>query len=205
MKIQLLRLFRWFMGSGWFTFLLFCLIVPLSHSIIFAPADIRGRTDYRKFQIAVQDPQVPTSIAFCTFEPGPPRDVDPKSKCITVDDADPSAPASLLMKLPSGLVPIIKEEPDYGWTRYTLLSDDGNSQLIETEHYYNSDSLVTRYRVTGNHVEPVGQIFATRGLNQMFVFLLPVLMLLAWFLAALFRALAKRMLAPHETRMSAEE
>lgn len=205
MKIQLLRLLGRFMGSGWLTFLLFCLIVPLSHSIIFTSADIRGRTDYRKFQIAVQDPQVPTRIAFCTFEPGPPRDVDPKSNCNTVDDPAPITQGSLLMKLPSGLVPIIKEEPDYGWTRYTLLSDEGNSQLIETENYYNSDSLVTRYRVTGNHVEPVGQIFATRGLNQMFVFLLPVLLLFARLLASLFRALAKRKPAPLETKVSAEE
>jgi hypothetical protein len=109
------------------------------------------------------------------------------------------------MKLPSGLVPIIKEEPDFGWTRYTLLSDEGNSQLIETEHYYNSDSLVTRYRVTGNHVEPLSQIFATRGLNQFFVFFLPVLLLFAWLLASLLRALAKRKPAPLETKLSAEK
>lgn len=193
------------MGSGWFTFMLFCLIVPFSHSVIFAPRDIQGRTDYLKFQIAIQDPQVPSRIAFCTFEPGPPRDVDPKSNCYTVDGPAPITQGRLLMKLPTGQVPIIKEEPEYGWTRYTLLSDEGNSQLIETEHYYNSDSLVTRYRVTGNHVEPVSQIFATRGLNQLFVFFIPVLLLFARLLASLFRALAKSKPAPLQTKVSSEE
>jgi hypothetical protein len=202
MKPLLFRLFNWFIGSEWFTFLLFCLLVPLNRYLIFSPADIRGRTDYRKFQIAVQDESVTKKIAFCSFEPGQPRNVDLKSKCSTIDDADPITPGSLLMNLPSGQVPMVKEEPDYGWTRYTLLSGDGNSQLIETENYYNSDSLVTRYRVTGNHVEPVGQIFATRGLNQMFVLLLPILLLFARLLASICRTLANKALAPFETTES---
>lgn len=189
------------MGSGLFTFLLLYAIVPLSYQLIFAPADIRGRTDYRKFQIAVQDKWIPEKITFCTFEPGPPREVDLKSKCSAIDDADPITQGILLMKLPSGQVPMVKDEPDYGWTRFNLLSDDGNSQFIETEHYYNSDSLVTRYRVTGNHVEPVGQIYATRGLNQMFVLVLPILFLLARLLASEARTLANKAFDPVEPQV----
>lgn len=200
MKPLLFRFLRWLIGSGWFTFLLFCLIVPLGHHLVFLPADIRGRNDFLKFEIAVQDKSNPTKIAFCTLEPGSPRDIDLQTKCKAIDDKDPVIPGSLLMKLRSGRVPMVKDEPDYGWTRYTVLSDDGDSQLIETETYYNSDGLVTRYRVTGNHVEPVGQIFATRGLNQMFLFLLPALLLFAWLLTSLLRTLAKKVLTPAETQ-----
>ncbi|QLQ24427.1 MAG: hypothetical protein HZT41_05750 [Dechloromonas sp.] len=203
MKLRSFRWFNGFMESGWLTFLLFCLLAPLSHHLVFAPLDIRGKTDYRKFQIAVQDTSVPTRIAFCTFEPGPPRNIDLKLNCSTTEGAIPITQGSLLMNLPAGQVPLLKDEPDYGWTRYTLLSDDGHSQWIETETYYNSDSLVTRYRVTGNRVEPVGQIFATRGLNQMFVFFLPILLLFARLLASMLRAIARKVLAPRETGMSA--
>jgi hypothetical protein len=195
-----------FVMSGWGTFLLFCGIVVLAHHLLFSPSDIRGRKDFLKFQIVAQEKSNLSRIAFCTFEPGPAREIvlEKLQQGCFYDGGKPFSLGSLVMAKPSGQVPLIKEDPDYGWTRYAVLSEKNNSQLIETETYYNSDGLVTRYRVTGNIVEPIGQINVTRGLNQMFVlFYMPIALLMAKLAASLLRKLIRRCFPFSESQSNA--
>jgi hypothetical protein len=177
------------------TFLLFCGFVIAGRHLILAPSDIRGRSDFLKFQIAAQGKDNPQQIVFCTFDPGPAREIDLnklQANCFN-EGSQAFVLGSLTMAVPSGQVPLIREEPEYGWTRYKVLSGVGDSQLIETETYYNSDALITRYRVTGRFVEPVGQINVTFGLRQMLVvFYLPMALLLAKISASLLRILVRK-------------
>jgi len=177
--------------SGWCTFLVFCGIAAVIRHASFSPADIRGRADYQAFQIVAQGKADPGQLAFCRFEPGPPRQLrlDQLQASCFRDGVGAFELGSLRMSAAEGRVPLVKEEPDYGWHRYTVLANDGDAQEIETETYYNSNGLITRYRVSGTLVEPVGQIDLTRGLIQLFVlFYLPLALVLAKLAMSLVRA-----------------
>ena len=101
------------------------------------------------------------------------------------------------MREPSGRVPLLQEEPDYGWTRYEVLSETSEYQLIETETYHNSDALMTRYQVKRERfVEPISQINVTFGSRQMFViFYIPVAILCALIASWVLRLLIQRILS----------
>jgi hypothetical protein len=91
------------------------------------------------------------------------------------------------MPAPPGLVLFGKDDPDDRFS-FKRVSGDWDPQLIETDTYYNSDSLVTRYQVNKNFIEPISQVFITRGLSQMYVIIyLPMAFVIARILIALMR------------------
>lgn len=195
MTSRLRRFLARFAMSGWCTFLVFCGIAAAIRHASFSPADIRGRTDYRAFQIVAQGKADPGRLAFCRFEPGPPRQLrlDQLGASCFRDGVGAFELGSLRMSAAEARMPLLKEEPDYGWNRYAVLSDDADSQLIETETYYNSNGLITHYRVTGTLVEPVAQIDLTRGLIQLYVvFYLPLALVLAKLAMSLMRAVMRK-------------
>jgi hypothetical protein len=177
------------------TLLFFTVFVLIGRQVIFSPSDIRGRSDFLKFQIAAQDKGDRDRIVFCTINPGPAREIDLNAlrRDCSYDGTEQFVLGSLRMTDQSGRLPLVKEEPEYGWTRYEVLSATPEAQLIETETYYNSDGLVTHYKVAGSFVKPVGQINVTFGLRQIFVvFYLPIALLAAWFASSLLRRLVRR-------------
>jgi hypothetical protein len=178
--------------SWWSTLLLFLAAAASIQSYIFSPHDIRGQSDFRPFNIAAIGGEERPEIFYCNFDKGPSRAVKlyelqcgpgaPEKKMIT----------RLRMPAPPGLVLFGKDDPDDRFS-FKRVSGDWDPQLIETDTYYNSDSLVTRYQVNKNFIEPISQVFITRGLSQMYVIIyLPMAFVIARILIALMRLFIRK-------------
>ncbi len=170
--------------GGWDMLILFFVAASAIYFYMFLPRDIRGQADYRPFNIAAMGGSAGRQLVFCHFDRGAAHAVQlDRLQCMPEN----SKISTLVMPLSAGRLPYDKDDPD-DWNAYKVIPGEVNAQMIETETYYNSDSLVTRYRVTGNMVEPLSQLWITRGMRQMFVLIyLPLVFVAARALIALAR------------------